>query len=315
MSSLDTESKIKTVNPNEEILISMRLQFSGNAKRSGVYQIRNERNGKVYIGSTVRFATRASQHLSRLRREKHGNKHLLSAWKKYGEASFVFEILELVDDKVLRRRREQEIIDSYLPNWDMCYNLDKHVKTEQRTWSKNPEITRRKKSVNAKKLWKTRWFRERMSGRRSPSYGRVLSEEAKRSISEKAKGNKRTLGYHHSEAAKAKISKTHKGRKRTVEQKEAHRAKLRGRKLTPEHRKKISLGNIGRKQSEYQKCRISEANSKTYACKLQSPTGEIYGPITNVMEFCRKHNLQAQKMYLVLAGKRRAHKGWKIHEK
>lgn len=61
---------------------------------SGIYQIRNIINNKIYVGSTVCFKNRWAVHLFLLDRNKHGNSHLQSAWNKYGKDNFIFEILE-----------------------------------------------------------------------------------------------------------------------------------------------------------------------------------------------------------------------------
>lgn len=62
---------------------------------TGVYCIRNTINGKVYVGSAaVSFRSRWNHHQTFLRRGKHCNGYLQNAWNKYGEAAFVFEILE-----------------------------------------------------------------------------------------------------------------------------------------------------------------------------------------------------------------------------
>lgn len=63
--------------------------------KTGVYQIRNLRNGKRYIGSTsYSFRIRWNMHRSRLRTNKHHSIKLQNAWNKYGEDAFVFEVLE-----------------------------------------------------------------------------------------------------------------------------------------------------------------------------------------------------------------------------
>jgi len=61
---------------------------------SGIYQIRNIINNKVYIGSTSKFKSRKASHFGHLRFGDHSNKYLQNAWNKYGEEKFVFEILE-----------------------------------------------------------------------------------------------------------------------------------------------------------------------------------------------------------------------------
>jgi group I intron endonuclease len=61
-----------------------------------IYQIKNVVNNKIYVGSTQKekFSRRKSEHLSELKHNKHKNQHLQNAWNKYGEETFIFEILE-----------------------------------------------------------------------------------------------------------------------------------------------------------------------------------------------------------------------------
>jgi group I intron endonuclease len=85
---------------------------------SGIYQIRNIVNGKLYIGSTQNIETRWRQHQRALKVEKHCNKYLQHAWIAYGKSNFKFEILEEVNDKSKLISKEQYYLDlykSYLP--------------------------------------------------------------------------------------------------------------------------------------------------------------------------------------------------------
>jgi group I intron endonuclease len=78
-------------------------------EKPGIYQIRNLANAKVYVGSATNISKRWSRHKADLRLGSHSNKHLQASWLKYGEASFVFEILELTDALTVR---EQAWIDA-----------------------------------------------------------------------------------------------------------------------------------------------------------------------------------------------------------
>ena len=68
----------------------------GDKQKCGVYAIRNLINGKVYIGSTTdSFRNRWNNHKKRLKKGTHYNKHLQSAYNKYGKDNLVFQIIEI----------------------------------------------------------------------------------------------------------------------------------------------------------------------------------------------------------------------------
>lgn len=88
-------------------------------KGSGIYRIRNTLTGDLYVGSSVDVKSRSLKHLSHLRRGLHRNAHLQAAFAKYGEASFVFEMLEAVLPANLLTR-EQWHIDQVRPAYNIC---------------------------------------------------------------------------------------------------------------------------------------------------------------------------------------------------
>lgn len=59
-----------------------------------VYSIKCEVDNKRYIGQSKDFEKRKVDHLFRLRNNSHYNNYLQRAFNKYGEESFVFEVLE-----------------------------------------------------------------------------------------------------------------------------------------------------------------------------------------------------------------------------
>ena len=87
---------------------------------SGVYQIRNLVDGKLYVGSTNNFVGRKSKHLSDLRRRGHNSSILQQAFNEHGETIFVFEIIEIVDDLNQVRVREQHYLDTLKPQYNTC---------------------------------------------------------------------------------------------------------------------------------------------------------------------------------------------------
>ena len=78
----------------------------------GIYKIENKVNGKVYIGQSIDIKTRWKCHISYLNNGTHNNKHLQSAWDKYGKENFNFNVVEKCDVEDLNER-EIYWIDKY----------------------------------------------------------------------------------------------------------------------------------------------------------------------------------------------------------
>lgn len=92
-------------------------------RSSGVYQILCVPAGKIYIGSTVDLWVRWGKHRSSLRRGNHRNIYLQNAWNKYGEADFVFSILEFVKKSDLLRAEQAWIINTGCFNRNIGFNI------------------------------------------------------------------------------------------------------------------------------------------------------------------------------------------------
>jgi len=63
----------------------------------GIYRIINLINRKCYYGSSKNIYKRWKDHKNQLKLNKHHNIKLQRAWNKYGEKSFIFEIVELCE--------------------------------------------------------------------------------------------------------------------------------------------------------------------------------------------------------------------------
>jgi len=86
---------------------------------AGIYQIKNKRNGKIYIGSAVNIKRRWNEHKSDLKLNKHHSAYLQNSYNKHGEHNFIFETLEIVQDKTLLVETEQRHMDA-----TNCYNRE-----------------------------------------------------------------------------------------------------------------------------------------------------------------------------------------------
>jgi group I intron endonuclease len=87
-----------------------------------VYEIYNKISSKVYIGSTISFQKRKSDHLYNLRRGIHVNGHLQNSFNKYGEEAFDFVVVYTGEDYL---EVEQMLIAK--SNFKEIYNINRNV--------------------------------------------------------------------------------------------------------------------------------------------------------------------------------------------
>jgi hypothetical protein len=89
-----------------------------------VYQIINDKNGKIYIGETLRGEIRWKQHLKELRGGYHINSKLQEDYDKFGKEAFRWEILkEFPKDKETLLLEEARTINKFLKEDKELYNL------------------------------------------------------------------------------------------------------------------------------------------------------------------------------------------------
>lgn len=138
----------------------MKFEYNGFAKSGGIYQIKNTKNGKVYIGSAACFQVRWAQHKKSLVSGKHGNKHMQSAYNLEGDSVWEFTVLEVVaGDKASRQTAEQVWIDKFYG--ENCYNLKKNASPSREDIpSKDPAITKAKLSESSKRMWQNEEYRQ-----------------------------------------------------------------------------------------------------------------------------------------------------------
>ena len=88
----------------------------------GIYKLINIVNNKFYVGSAVDLKRRKSRHFSELRKGKHNNRHLQAAWLKYGEAAFIFVVVESVSDTEDLLAAENVWLHEHVGK-EYCYNI------------------------------------------------------------------------------------------------------------------------------------------------------------------------------------------------
>jgi group I intron endonuclease len=201
---------------------------------SGIYKITNINNGFVYVGSAVNLQRRKTEHFSKLKKGLHHSSKLQNSFLSNGDNAFVFDIVELVEDKTKLIQKEQYYIDSLNAFGKSGYNMR--------------PIAESALGVKQTKEW--------VEKRMAHHIGAKRSQETKDRISLATKGRSyaHLIGVKRTDEVKAKISKTKSGVK-----------------LSPEHAGKVRKGFLGRSHSQESIEKISVAQKISMKERWQDP--------------------------------------------
>jgi len=83
---------------------------------AGIYLITNIVTGQVYVGGASDLKRRWGSHRYQLRNGVHNNQKLQSSFVEHGESSFVFSILENINDPSFIKEKERHWIGLFLKN-------------------------------------------------------------------------------------------------------------------------------------------------------------------------------------------------------
>ena len=224
--------------------------FSSWKKQAGIYGIKNTVNDKWYVGSggcngRRNVGKRVWEHIRLLARQVHCNRHLQSAWNKYGSKVFAYFVLELTEnnDDVLFER------ESYWTNELNAikngYNISQDPRfvcvpyTEERK-QKVGELSRQRWLDAEYKQYMSTLAKERMA---KPEYKAIAKKTIEKLWSnpvEKEKLVASMQGLTRTEEHKLNLSKSKQGKPNY---------KLRGKPLSAKHCQKISERMQGNKYS------------------------------------------------------------------
>lgn len=207
---------------------------------SGIYQILNTNNGKMYVGSAINIAARWKTHQSHLRNGKHHSKHLQSSWDRHGESAFSFTILQAVKDAAHLLQCEDEWIQR-LKSADRSRGYNICLRAGSQLGMRHSAEARQKISAANK--------------------GKAKTPEHQAAINEALRG--RRLSDDHCK----KIAKNQTGRKASDQTRQKMREANSDRKstLSPEAYERMVTANVGRKFSDEHRARIAEANRRRTA--------------------------------------------------
>jgi len=74
-------------------------EYAERVKPAGIYQVKNLKNGKVLLGSSLNLEGPLNRHRFMLKTGSHLNKALQKDWDELGPDQFAFEVLEEVQRK------------------------------------------------------------------------------------------------------------------------------------------------------------------------------------------------------------------------
>jgi group I intron endonuclease len=236
--------------------------FTPPIETSGIYAIFNLQNGSSYIGSAVSLRKRFNQHCSALRRSSHTNKHLMSAWQKYGDEVFdwvVLEIVQSVDDLI---EREQYWMDFLRPVYNMTHKAGMPYRKRNDTIT--PGSVRRSHSSETRAK-----IAASLKGRKPPQKAVDNAAAANRGKKRSAEVIERCVapqrGRQLSKDHREKLSVAHKGKIPSAEARSKQSAAMKGRIRSAEHCANLSAAKSGRSISEAHRASLRAAQQKRYA--------------------------------------------------
>jgi group I intron endonuclease len=115
----------------------------------GIYKIKNIKNNKIYIGSSVNLGNREKKHFWMLRKNIHDNDYLQHSYNKYGKEWFIFDILEICTPEELIVK-ENFYIDKYNSN-DLFFGYNLATVNEFRRNTFNNEVKVKLSKYNLQK--------------------------------------------------------------------------------------------------------------------------------------------------------------------
>lgn len=110
----------------------LKQQYKEMKTEGGVYQIRNTKNQKVFVAATPNFKT-INGRKTMLRAGGHKNRALQDEWNQFGADAFVFEVLEVLEEKEEGyfdkadelKKLEKKWLDQLQPFGERGYNQPK----------------------------------------------------------------------------------------------------------------------------------------------------------------------------------------------
>jgi group I intron endonuclease len=201
--------------------------------KSGVYQIRNLENGKIYVGSSVRLNVRFGEHVNKLNKQTHPCRYLRSSWRKHSADSFVFEVLAYCAPEHAVWL-EQRFLDGLNPAYNTCRIAGSTLGTRRTEEAKAKmraarvgivftaeHLENMRTASLARRGFKmpprsAEWLRKQSEAQKGST--RNFTDAHKANLSKSQRGNKKWLGKKHTEATRRKMSAAQAGTGRLTDE-------------------------------------------------------------------------------------------------
>lgn len=168
---------------------------------SGIYTITSLVDNKILVGQSISIKNRISQHKHALKNNLHDNKHLQSAYNKYGHKNFVFEILILCNEQYLFSEEHYwcNMLNTHDPkfgynikptNPNGCYRHSFETKLKIGKANKGKKHSLEFKENCSIRAKNRTYSKETLEKLRISSTGRKHSDLSKQKISASKKGKK-----------------------------------------------------------------------------------------------------------------------------
>lgn len=135
----------------------------------GIYQIRCLVTNEVYVGGTTNLQQRWYQHRWNLRKGAHTSHRLQQAWTRYGEQSFLFEVVELLTIRDDIGAREEFWVQSTKANAE-GFGFNARPTASTNAGIKHSEADRKHQSERRKGISATPYAYERCAAVVSKEY-------------------------------------------------------------------------------------------------------------------------------------------------
>lgn len=95
----------------------LKLLYKQNPPPMGVYQIKNNINGKILLGAGINLPGRINSNRFQLNLKVHRNRELQEDWDLYGPDAFTFDILETIKSEEIPKEQWQEAVSELEDKW------------------------------------------------------------------------------------------------------------------------------------------------------------------------------------------------------